>query len=355
MRNFPRPNFSSNTPKFINPNFERSEAFGKYCYLYDPLVSIDSATKFDCFSSEIMKKWHWEGFRLLDENCVHESKLLYYYSCVAPYRQRITSSRAIKLVESYQRKQSSQEIQNNKFNHDKLLKDLSRELNQSILLKQYIYYECEDKKGWMIILRTQNINDESDYLVKGIGETLQEASIDFVNNQASRFTVEDSSVNIFLNNKIPLTTQDMFSYCSRFDTEIDPSSSRFIKPYQYLASTIPDNYSLKCQSSKTVFFMEVEHGNVMWTVKKFLKLENESHLIGGKLSVETSDFDLQEAFRDCEEQINHIQNNPEALAQAIDDLEQKSLAKEMEYNFGEGQAFFDSTISEYGEDVFPDR
>jgi hypothetical protein len=207
----------------------------------------------------------------------------------------------------------------------------------------------------MIILRTQNIKDESDYLVKGVGETLQEASIDFVNNQASKFTVEDSSVNIFLNNKIPLTTQDMFSYCSKLDPEIDPSSSRFIKSYQYLASTIPDNYSLKCQSSKTVFSMEVEYGNVEWKVKRFLKLENESHLIGGKLPVEVIDFDLQEAFRGCEEEINHLQNNPEALAQAIDDLEQKALEKEMEYNFGEGQAFFDSMISEYREDVFPDR
>lgn len=355
MRNFPRPNFSSNPPEFINPHFERSEAFGKYCYLYDPLVSIDSATKFDYFCPETLRGWHWKGFVLLDENCVQESKLLYYYSCVARYRQRITSSRAIKLVESYQKKQSSQEIQNNKFNHDKLLKYLSRELNQSTLLKQYIYYECEDKKGWMIILRTQNIKDESDYLVKGVGETLQEASIDFVNNQASKFTVEDSSVNIFLNNKIPLTTQDMFSYCSKFDTEIDPSSSIFIKPYQYLASTIPDNYSLKCQSSKTVFFMEVEYGNVVWKVKKFLKLENESHLIRGKLPVEASDFDLQEAFRDCEEQINHLQNNPEALTQAVDDLEQQTLEEEMEYDYREGQAFVDSMISEYGEDVFPDR
>ena len=355
MRNFPRPNFSSNTPEFINPHFEGSEVFGKYCYLYDPLVSIHSATKFDYFSSEILKGWHWKGFTLLDENCVQESKLLYYYSCVAPYRQRITSSMAIKLVENYQKKQSSQEIQNNKFNHDKLLKYLSRELNQSTLLKQYIYYECEDKKGWMIILRPQNVENESDYPTKGIGETLQEASIDFIKNQASEFTVEASSIDIFLNNEIPLTTQDMFVYCSKFDPEIDPSSSRFIKPYQYLTSTVPDNYSLRCQSSKTVFSMEVQYRNVEWKVKKFLKLENESHLIGDKLPVEVMDFDLQEAFQGCEAEINHLQNNPEAIAQAIDDLEQKALAKEMEYNFGEGQAFFDSMISEYGEDVFPDR
>ena len=350
-----KPNFSPSTPEFINPHFERSKAFGKYCYLYDPLVSIDSATKFDYFSLENLGRWHWKGFRLLDEDCLQESKLLYYYSCVAPYRQRITSSRAIKLVESYQRKQSSQEIRNNKFNHDELLKDLSRELNQSILLKQYIYYECEDKKGWMIILRPQNVENESDYPTKGIGETLQEASIDFIKDQALEFTVEASSIDIFLNDDIPLTTQDMFVYCSKFDPEIDPSGSRFIKPYQYLTSTVPDNYSLKCQSSKTVFSMEVQYRNVEWKVKKFLKLENESHLIGDKLPVEVVDFELQEAFRRCEEEINYLQNNPEALAQAIDDLEQKALEKEMEYNFGEGQAFFDSMISEYGEDVFPDR
>ena len=349
-----KPNSSSNTPKFIAPHFETSEIFARYCYLYDPLVSIGSAIVFEYFSLEILRRWHWNGFIHLKNNCAKKSKLTYYYSCVAPYIERITGDRAVKLVEE---NISSRKSANKRFNAEKSLEALSRNLNQSSLIKQYIFYECEDKKGWMIILRTEDTNNEPEYPTIGIGSTLQDAGIDFAKNQSQEFIFQHSSINFFLNKEIPLTPQDMFVYCSKFDPEVALSSSRFIRPYKYLTSTIPDSYSLKCQSSQTVFLMEVECKHIEWKVKKILKLENDSPLIGDELPVEVSHSKLQEAFRLCEEEISRLQNNPQALTQAIRNLEQQTLEEEeeMQYDYREGQTFVDSMISGYGEDVFPDR
>lgn len=73
------------------------------------------------------------------------------------------------------------------------------------------------------------------------------------------------------------------------------------------------------------------------------------------MPVETSHFTIEEAFRNCEAKIEHLQNNPEDLRQAVADLERETMAKDLEYDRLEGEAFIDSMISEYGEDVFPDR
>jgi hypothetical protein len=345
---------SSNIPEFITPNFEKSEkTFAKYCYLYDPLVLRDSAMMFENPNEtpNTWSTWHWEGFTRF----IGKSNLIYYYSCVAPYIEKITSNRAIELVENYQKEISSRTDSNKRFCVESLLETLSKNLDQFFFVKQYIFYKCKDKEGWLIVLRTKDTKNEFVNPIKGRGETLEEASIDFAKNQSAQFTKNNSYINILLDNEIPLTTKDMFLYCSKFDPEVDPLSSRFIRPRQYSNSTIPYNYSLKCESSKTAFFLDIDYKNVKWRIKKLLKLENESPIIGCTLPVETSHFTIEEAFRNCEAKIEHLQNNPEDLRQAVADLERETMAKDLEYDRLEGEAFIDSMISEYGEDIFPDR
>lgn len=202
-----KPKSSSNTPEFITPNFEKSEkTFAKYCYLYDPLVLRDSAIMFENpnETQNTWSTWHWEGFNRF----IRKSNLIYYYSCVAPCIEKITSNRAIELVENYQKAISSRTDSNKRFCVESLLETLSRNLDQYFFVKQYIFCKCKDKEEWMIVLRTKDTKNEFMNPIKGRGKTLEEASIDFAKNQSAQFTKNNSYINILLDNEIPLTTKD---------------------------------------------------------------------------------------------------------------------------------------------------
>ena len=57
------------------------------------------------------------------------------------------------------------------------------------------------------------------------------------------------------------------------------------------------------------------------------------------------------------ESIKNSKLNTGETKKTIRNLEQQTLEEEeeMQYDYREGQTFVDSMISEYGEDVFPDR
>ena len=338
---------TSNTPQPVNPKFKNYQTFAKYCYLYDPLVDLERARGFDIAILEYQGKWYRKGFSYLGKYC-DLSKLQYYYTCHSLCREKVISHKAIQLVEHFQKQSFS--FKPSSHAHRRLLKELDEKLDRYELVKQYIYYSCDQQDGWMIIWRNKNIINEAEDPCIGIGKTLQEADINFKQNQADRFTANFNYINFLLDNEIPITPKEMFNVCYKFDQSIDELSIKRTNIDQNIISNLSSRYRLQCRSKETRFILEVylQSQQVNWRVVKFWKVD--THFLE-KLSVEGSAKGLQEAFQACQEKFNYLQNNPEALQQAIYEAEQQARGEEMEDLAREGQETLNWLLSEFGEDA----
>ncbi|WP_066425534.1 hypothetical protein [Anabaena sp. 4-3] len=341
-----------------NPEFSNYRSFAKYCYLYDPLVDTKTVTAFDEATFEYQERWHRRGFIYLNEY-VTRYPLQYYYSCLAYHREQLLPGKALKLVENFQKKTASYEEDNR--NRCRLLNELDRNINQTFILKQYIYYRCNNgQDGWSIFLRSPNVKVESDRpFIIGKGKTLQEADTDFNQMKARNFTKITNIDNIlkFLGeNNVPVNAKEMIDVCVTFDSKIYKSNVIHQNHGRKITATLAARYTFQCSSEETTFCLDVNlySQNINWKVTKYLNLDDQSSLIS-KLSIEASATTIKEAYYTCIKKSKELQEDNDALNKAIHEAEQLELKLIEEDMIRDGEDTFNWLVSEFGDDIIPDR
>jgi hypothetical protein len=333
--------------EFQNPIFNSYKIFAKYCAIYDPMVSIKSAKVVEPrYDFSEYRSWLSVTLEILGEKRIEN--INYYYSCYTPFRELNQKAKIVrifeKIIEQYQiRKENQSET------FDKLFKTL----NTTLLLKQYVFYTLESgKNGWAVILRGQHMSYEPENSLIGLGKTLPEADLDFVNQRIRLFKRKSTKINQILELDIPITKEEMLDVCSQIDDSVKPESitSRF-KKYDggFLEQASIDFF---CKSKTRQFLLELNWGKPHWKVTRYIDVDS---TIISRLPVEGEGKTLKEAYDESESKYQSLKTDPEAFNEAVTELERMEYEAILEYTVREGEAHINSLLSEYGEDVFPDR
>jgi len=356
---------SSNSIEPPTPKFTSSEKFTKYCYLYNALVALHTAARFDPedrATFENLSEWSDKTLSYL-LYYVKFGEIRHYYTCIAPYWEQISTTEILKFVKNLkpgtELKQRNIGYQRRGYQH-RHFDEVSQELNKFVLCKQYIYYTCkDDEDGWIVVLRAAKANLQSQRPILGAGKSLHEAEISFAQSQAHILANDYDNLSYLLENEVPITSTDMIDMCGKFDPGIYQSSVKTIRPSDSkLIFTVPSNYSFKCSSTENEFLVDVNLNSkeVLWKVTKYLNITRQTYFVS-KLHIEICSQSLQEAFSTCQERFNYLQHDSIALNEAINEAEKIAQKEdEMEYNRSmSNDNTLDWLISEFGEDIMPDR
>lgn len=202
------------------------------------------------------------------------------------------------------------------------------------------------------------MDDEISY---GFGSTLQDANINLAESQAKSFDNSYQLIKNLAESEIPLTPQEMYIACSKFDSKIDPLSLKPRQTREWLNSTVPSNYYLQCRSNKTKFSLTVDIYNIkdsdctQWKVEKFLNVDRELSILIDQIPIIGFGNNLESAFNACQKKYNLLKSNRNEFEEAVSEYEYKEEMEMREFEGREGIAHMNWLISEFGEDVFPDR
>lgn len=143
---------------------------------------------------------------------------------------------------------------------------------------------------------------------------------------------------------------------AKFDSKVCQSTVKHQSHGRRITATLAQQYSFQCSSEETDFCLDVNLSSqsTNWKVKKYLNIDGQSSLIS-KIYVEASAKNIQDAFRACVEKLKHLQNDNDALNIAITEAEQLEWKLIEQDVIRDGEDTYNLLISEFGEDIVPDR
>ncbi|ACB00925.1 MULTISPECIES: hypothetical protein [unclassified Picosynechococcus] len=353
---------------FLTPNFKNPNNFARYCYLYDPSVEIDSAIFFDKDDLKFGISFQNLGLSTAETTILYDYDIACFYSCIGTYCEALFDDSIEQYKQEYVLNFLKELTNNGSFEYalrgsqSKLIQYLSK---NTILIKRYLYCTDKDLENiWFIILRPLKSKENSlvdDEISYGFGSTLQDANINLAESQAKSFDNSYQLIKNLAESEIPLTPQEMYIACSKFDSKIDPLSLKPRQTREWLNSTVPSNYYLQCRSNKTKFSLTVDIYNIkdsdctQWKVEKFLNVDRELSILIDQIPIIGFGNNLESAFNACQKKYNLLKSNRNEFEEAVSEYEYKEEMEMREFEGREGIAHMNWLISEFGEDVFPDR
>lgn len=334
--------------RFKEPVLQSSKMFGKYCAIYDPTVLTKSVKVFDPNDDDRdFNSWAFNTISILLDEGIEEIDYCYY--CLSRYQEVTSKAKLLSLLNRY-----VQKLEEGKEDSVKLVEKLYKSLNPYYFIKQYVFYKLTNgETGWAVILRGRKSHQiNSDNRILGLGATLPEADINFVNNRIKQFKICTTRINELVDLDTPVTKEEMLDACTELDKTVKPNSvTRKFRESDF--GLVESSFlSMVCKSDTRQFLLESSEDYSKWTVITFINVDNN---MVGKLSLEGKGNTLKEAFDKSESTYLHLKANPEKLEQAVYEAEQEEFAALLrDDDQGDGEHIH-WLISEYGEDVIPDR
>ncbi|MBS0016832.1 MAG: hypothetical protein KFF72_10815 [Arthrospira sp. SH-MAG29] len=339
--------------------------FVKYCFIYDPLVDLNTGKQSTFFinpdrlpSYYFDSKIHKEKQKLIlwnlmeipsltnlreqfieSNNCDRKSFLekasntVTYYTCLAPYRILNPQEITAKYLQDYSGKKNIwKNLNNDKF-----------ETSQLLYYQQYICCEHEGEKGWMILSRNPKFDIKDFYMTIGIGENIVEADLNYQSQRANLFLMNIDSNRRIFDSDIPVNIEQMKNECQKYDKNIKID----IFKHKYINVFEPDNiqFELSCESEQYKFTAAVYPSYIKWTVKTYI-IEAEFDI-----PIKATGETLKEAFEKLKEKYERLSIDTEFIKQQVIQMSEQ-IEKEL---IQEGYEEYRWMISEFGDDIFPDR
>lgn len=339
--------------------------FIKYCFIYDPSVDLNTGNKSTFFINPDRLPNHYfdsqidktrqrlillnllqiPSLKKLTEqyiesnNCDRNSLLekasntVTYYTCFAPYRILNPQEITAKYLEDY----SGRKIKWNNINTDEF------ETSQLLYYKQYICCEHEGEKGWMVLSRNPKFNINDFYTTIGIGENIVEADFNYQNQRANLFLMNIESNRCIFDSDTPVNIEQMKNECHKYDKniKIDSLKHKYINTFN--PSTI--EFELSCESEQYEFTAAVYPSHVKWTVKTYIE-EAEFDI-----PITATGETLKEAFEKLTEKHERLSSDSEFIRKRVVRMQEEEMQDLYRENYREYQ----DMISEFGEDIIPDR
>lgn len=341
-------------PPFEEPDLKSLDDFITYCSIFDPTVSTQSGRVIDYYHLLYHDQIYRDTIiinlfnKFAEIGCVIqriEDGVLFI--CDAPFYSEKPKEYSLKIVED---KLSKQPKVNTSW------ENLRR--SQVHVVKTYAYFQGSVNhqmiRRWLILKAPTQKNVKYSKFPRdmmGYGNTLPEADLEFQKARLQTFTSSPKTINYFIDDKIPLTQQQMFNVCKKTDPLVDPNTVTFS---YYGFSEIESSYfKMSCQSKTYKFTLDVRRGNARWEVVRIFKVKDNDYPVN--LEFLGKGQTLEEALDMCESRYQKCINNPKQLDMMISSKQHEEMQKALMMDEREGEAFFNDLIAEYGEDILPDR
>ncbi|MBD2543389.1 hypothetical protein [Planktothricoides raciborskii] len=337
--------------------------FIKYCFIYDPLVDLNTGKKQHLFINPDRLPGHYFDSKLdktkqkfilfnlmqipsltkLTEqyiesnNCNRESFLekasntVTYYTCLAPYRILNPQEITAKYLDDY----CDKGMRWKKINSDKF------ETSQLLYYKQYICCEHEGEKGWIILSRSPKINIDDFHKTIGIGKNIVEADLNFLSKKGNLFLINlDSNRRIF-DSDMPVNIEQMKNECQKYDPNIKIESFQ----HKYINFCDHDNikFEFSCESEKYKFTASVYPSYIQWTVKTYIQADFD-------IPIKATGTTLKQAFEELIEKHNRLSSDSEFIREQVKYINEQIEKEQTQEAYDE----YKWIISEFGSDIFPD-
>jgi len=269
--------------------------FIKYCFLYDPLVNLNSGEEITgIMNPDTLPKSNFENRQELHQEIEKQTtflKSLIIIPSLKKLREQYLEARSCKGENHLQKAQKKfifysclAPCQNL---HPQSLKR-KIETNKILYYKQYICCEHEGQKGWMILVRSEKFDIcEFETQFIGIGENIVEADLDF-QRKKNNFFIENMEFNHnILDLDIPLDIWQMERACEQYDKDKKFDTFKY-KHIRYVGSK-KIGFELFFKSEKYKFKLTVYPSSIKWTVQSCIEA-------GFKTPLEATGKTLKEAF-----------------------------------------------------------
>ncbi|WP_016949149.1 hypothetical protein [Anabaena sp. PCC 7108] len=308
--------------------------FLKYCSLYNPMIDVNEQVIRNVTNLQLDRESWSEGIEgqiLMNELCLSSEKIQTFFRCgvnVKPYKKyKPVTLKQVNTLEPE---------------------------NQYFETLIYIYYELVDTSfQWLSIKLMQNSTLRFKRLgcyrqFWGVGKSISDADNQLMNDYHNYLQERDEKILWCLTKGIPINCDDFINLLKNKNLDVHEKKVK-IKYQSDQAGITSASYSIIYHGNEVHYQVKVdlEDLDVEWSIERYIPVEI-------YVSAET----FEEAIQLYDEEYNSLRADPEEWAKAVKTTELKIEREEREMfeaERKEGQATYNWLVSEFGDDIFPDR
>lgn len=299
--------------------------FLKYCSLYNPMIDVNEQVIRSVTNLQLDRESWFEGFSgyiLMEQLGVSPEKIKSYVRC------------GVNLA-------ADKKYQNRNPQDIKFLSSKNYYFESLI----YIYYELVDSSfQWLSIKLLQN-RFGCYRKFWGVGKSISDADHQLMNDYHNYLKERDEKILWCLTKGIPINGNDFINILKKNNLDAHEKKVR-IKYHSDQAGITSASYSIVYQGDGVNYQVDVnlEDDNVEWSIERYIPVEI-------YVSAET----FEEAIQLYDEEYNSLRADPEEWAKAVRTTELKIEREMLDAAREDGEATFNWLVSEFGDDIFPDR